>query len=140
MLNLEIAHDPKKDDDLVVRNGLVNFNADFFVGRTEKKISCYARGKDNQIFGGVCGRFLYSSLYIDLFWVHEDFRYRGVGKALLEALETEARLLSVETIVLDTFSFQAPLFYEKYGYFKVGEIVNYPKNGINKLIYQKDIR
>ncbi len=43
-------------------------------------------------------------------------RSQGVGAALLEAFETEARRRGCAIVFLDTFSFQARPFYERHGY------------------------
>lgn len=43
-------------------------------------------------------------------------RSRGLGKALLEHVETVARQQGMRRMLLNTYSFQAPGFYEKMGY------------------------
>lgn len=138
-MNIEVSHAPQKDDLAVIYNGLVEFNEPFLSSIYGKAIACYARDDDGAIIGGLNGRILYSSLYIDLFWVHEKARGKGVGKSLLQAIEADAKKHLLETIFLDTFSFQAPEFYEKYEYLKVGELKNYPRRGITRFFYQKTI-
>jgi len=58
--------------------------------------------------------------------VHSAFRRRGIGRALMEALEAEARRLQRTTLVLDTRLGDAgePL-YTKCGYTRVGVIPAY---------------
>lgn len=58
--------------------------------------------------------------------VHSAFRRRGIGRALMDALETEARRLGRTTLVLDTRLGDAgePL-YQKCGWTKVGVIPAY---------------
>ncbi|MGB5051402.1 MAG: GNAT family N-acetyltransferase [Caldilineaceae bacterium] len=58
--------------------------------------------------------------------VHSAFRRRGIGRALMDALEAEARRLGRTTLVLDTRPGDAgePL-YAGCGYTRVGEIPAY---------------
>ncbi len=58
--------------------------------------------------------------------VHSAFRRRGIGRALMDALEAEARRLGRTTLVLDTRLGDAgePL-YQKCGWTKVGVIPAY---------------
>jgi type III restriction enzyme len=49
-------------------------------------------------------------------WVHQDLRGQGYGTQLLHAAEQEARPRGCDPMVLSSFSFQAPGFYQKLGY------------------------
>jgi GNAT superfamily N-acetyltransferase len=73
---------------------------------------------------------------VDNVWVEEAARGRGLGRALLEAAETEARRRGCVQIVLSTHSFQAPLFYEKLGFKRIGAVPDRPR-GYQNLIYLK---
>jgi ribosomal protein S18 acetylase RimI-like enzyme len=69
-------------------------------------------------------------------WVDERLRRHGLGRSLLAAAETEASRRGCTTIVLDTHSFQAPDFYPKLGYEKVGETTETPA-GHTQVMFQK---
>ena len=53
---------------------------------------------------------------IEYLYVEEKHRGRGYGSQLLERIEQQARAAGAKRIFLNTFSFQAPAFYEKHGY------------------------
>lgn len=63
-------------------------------------------------------------LYICTVFVREDFRRKGLGRALMSHVEREARKLGVNTIRLDTFGFQGAAFYQALGYEVVGHYAN----------------
>ena len=48
--------------------------------------------------------------------VHADLRHRGIGQMLLAEAERHAVEFGCHSAWLDTFSFQGPDFYPKFGY------------------------
>lgn len=57
--------------------------------------------------------------------VHSSARRRGVGTALMEALEREARTAGRWLLTLDTATPDAARLYERLGYRRAGEIPDY---------------
>ena len=55
-------------------------------------------------------------LEIDFLWIDDTLRGQGVGKRLVLMLDEAARARNGRTVILDTFSFQAPEFYQSLGY------------------------
>lgn len=71
-------------------------------------------------------------------WVDEKHRRRGTGTRLMHAFETSARDRGCVTIYLDTFSFQAPAFYESLGFNAVATMSGFG-HGIERSIYLKSL-
>lgn len=63
-------------------------------------------------------------LYVSTVFVDEDYRRKGYGKLLVEEMEKRAKDMGVNTIRLDTFSWQGKEFYEELGYEVVGSYEN----------------
>ena len=84
------------------------------------------KAPDQEIVGGVIGATYWDWFHLDLMWVIEELRGRGYGHRLLALAEDEARRRGAKHVFLDTFSFQAPGFYEKYGYQVFGELRDFP--------------
>ena len=84
------------------------------------------RAPDQEIVGGVIGATYWDWLHIDLMWVKEELRGRGYGHRLLMLAEEEGRKRGAKNAHLDTFSFQAPEFYQDHGYQVFGELKDFP--------------
>jgi GNAT superfamily N-acetyltransferase len=84
---------------------------------------------DQEVVGGVIGEVYWDWLHVDLLWVREDLRGRGYGRRLLACVEDKARECGAKHAHLDTFNFQAPDFYEKYGYEVYGTLDDCPVSG-----------
>jgi len=65
-------------------------------------------------------------LFIELLWVSDERRQRGLGRSLMQKAELEARKRGIGSVYLDTFSFQAPGFYKKLGYREFGKLNDFP--------------
>ena len=78
-----------------------------------------AAGLSGWTWGG-CG-------YVDVLWVREDQRGRGLGTTLMDAAEEEAKVRGCSRMVLSTHTFQAPDFYRGRGYVETGRTEDYPE-------------
>ena len=77
-------------------------------------------------------------MYIDILWVHEDYRKQGIRSKLLSMAEQEAIRRGCHHVHLDTMSWQAPKFYQKHGYEVIGILPDIPK-GYQKYLLQKNL-
>ncbi|MGD8850740.1 MAG: GNAT family N-acetyltransferase [Anaerolineales bacterium] len=91
-----------------------------------RRLCFVLQGSDNEILGGVIAETYWEWLYIDLLWVETELRGRGYGHQLLDIVENEAQKFGAKNVYLDTFSFQAPGFYEQHGYQVFGELQDFP--------------
>jgi GNAT superfamily N-acetyltransferase len=85
--------------------------------------------KGEGYLGGVNARVGAEWVFIELLAVSAAARGKGVGRKLMEAVESEAREQGKIGIWVDTFSFQAPDFYRKLGFIEFGRIEGYPSGG-----------
>lgn len=76
--------------------------------------------------GGLTARISFNRMFVEMLVVPERLRGQGVGRQLMDEAEQQARAHRCTGIWLDTFSFQAPGFYEKLGFSVFGEIPDYP--------------
>lgn len=110
----------------VIGRGVHTYNV-AQTGDTNFQRICFAlQGPDEEIVGGVLGEVYWDWLYVDLLWVREGLRRRGYGRQLMAQLEESARQHGALQAYLDTFSFQAPGFYEALGYHVFGELAEFP--------------
>ena len=111
----------------IIGRGVAAYNRDQ-AGDNQFQRLCYVLKDENgQVCGGVLAEVYWGWLYIDLLWVEEDLRRNGYGRSLMTRIEEEARQLGAKYAYLDTFSFQAPEFYEQLGYLSFGELGDFPE-------------
>lgn len=71
-------------------------------------------------------------------WVREDWRGRGLGRALMAEAVAEARRRGCRVVFLTTFGFQAPGFYRKLGFEPAAEIRDKPP-GHSEFVMRLDL-
>jgi GNAT superfamily N-acetyltransferase len=81
---------------------------------------------EGRVIGGLWGRTSFDWLYVELLFVPESLRGRGVGTDLMTRAESEAVARGCHSAWLDTLEFQARGFYERLGYTCFGELSDYP--------------
>ncbi len=138
-IQLEDIHmitDPDQNQINFFHQGLRSYNSQFMI-EDWAPFAVVSENANREIIAGINGQSYWGRLHIENLWVHENYRKKGLGKELLKLAETAAKERGCSGIDLDTMSFQAPGFYEKLGFKKVGEISNYLQ-GIKRFYYSKE--
>jgi ribosomal protein S18 acetylase RimI-like enzyme len=81
--------------------------------------------KGTQI-GAIAGHSWAGAAEIKQLWVDEGHRGLGIGRGLLEAAVVEASARGCQSIWVMSYDFQAPLFYETYGFHRAAELADWP--------------
>lgn len=138
----EITMHDKQDsrDAAEILAGLQEYNAEFAGGRDYRELTVAVRDPiSKKLVAGLHGSTQWGWLFVKWLWVSRDCRTKGMGKTILKDAEDEARARGCRGVWLDTFSFQAPGFYEKQGYTRFGEIPEYPKAPHARFFYRKTL-
>jgi len=98
-----------------------------------------ARDARGRVLGGVIVESYWRETYVELLWVSGKRRGAGLGTRLLRKAEELARRHGDRLIHLNTFSFQAPRFYEALGYRRFGRLTGSPA-GRSRHFYVKYLR
>ena len=130
-----IPVDPAPGDVQYLEDRLYEFNASA-TGITDGEWLAFLVREHDRIVAGICGNTWGGTCELRQFWVEESKRHLGLGTKLFQAAEREARRRGCTQIVLLTFSFQAPAFYEKHGFEVVATIDNDPR-GYQNLLMRK---
>ena len=110
----------------IIGRGVSHYNTQQ-VGESQFQRLCFALyAPDETIVGGVMAELYWGWMHVDLLWVKDELRGQGYGHRLLVLAEEEARKRGARHAYLDTFSFQAPDFYTRYGYQVFGELDDFP--------------
>jgi len=115
MNNLNILPSENKEADYV-RNKLIEFNSIHAPNGRYEEVNLCIKNAEEEIIAGLNSAVCWNWMEIDILWVHDKYRKQGLGKRLLEEAEEIARKMKCSFIKLNTFSFQAPELYQKYGY------------------------
>jgi GNAT superfamily N-acetyltransferase len=130
-----ISVDPTADEVQYLEDRIYEFNART-TGITDGEWLAFFVREDNRIVAGICGNTWGGTCELRQFWVEESKRHLGLGTKLFQAAEQEARRRGCIQIVLMTFSFQAPAFYQKHGFEVIATIDNDPR-GYRNLLMRK---
>jgi len=124
---VSIEEDPDAADVRILGEGLTE-HALPIVGRAGfKPVAVFARDANGSVVGGIAAMINWRWLSINLVWVDESLRGKGLGHELLEKIEEIGRQRGCTRAHLDTFSYQARPFYERHGYQLFATLDDYPE-------------
>lgn len=125
---------PSEHEINFVRESLAQFNREIVGDDGHKLLNLVEYDDDGTVIGGILGGTYWGWMYIDILWVKEDYRQKGIGSKLLREAEKEAIQRGCHHVHLETMSWQAPKFYEKYGYEVVGILPDIPQGNQKYLL------
>ncbi len=125
--------EPKPEDFKALSTGLLSHHASHCHIRTWEKYCIFLKDKQGKAHAGIIVTFLWNGMHIDSLWVDESIREQDFGSQLMLMAEDEARKRNCTIAYTDTFSWQAPGFYEKLGYTLYGKLEDFPED--NALSY-----
>ncbi len=96
------------------------------IERNFRSFCFMVRDDTGKLRGCVQARTAYTWLYIQKLWMDPEIRGRGLAKKLILEAEKVGLERGCRNSHVDTFSCQAPDFYQKLGYEIFGELDDYP--------------
>ena len=127
MAILKVEVEPAPKDIQSLDDSLYDYNVEQTGSDDGKGLTIFVRDDAGVIVAGLHGWTWCGACKVARLWVRKDLRRQGYGQRLLAAAEEEARARGCSQLFLDTFSFQAPLFYKKLGYEVIGVTEGFPR-------------
>lgn len=125
-MKFEVTDTITKENEDIILKGLLEYNLARIEDKNPKDLGVYLKDETGRTVSGLIGNTHGNWLFIKFLWVSEEFRGKTMGSKILQQAEQVARERGCKYSFLDTFSFQAPEFYKKYGYSEVFVLENYP--------------
>lgn len=123
-----INGEPSPEDKKVMTAGMLVYHASKGYPRKTDSYSVVIKNKEAELKAVVMVSFLWNGMHIDSLWVDESVRGQNLGTKLMNMVEEEGINRGSTVSYTDTFTYQAPEFYEKLGYKLYGKLENFPEN------------
>jgi GNAT superfamily N-acetyltransferase len=138
--DIEISEDdfPELEAVAAIQRGLHAYNQEMGGPYDREPVTVLARDAQGEVKGGLLGLTYWNWLFIDWLWLARDMRGQGLGTQLLARAEAIARERGCTDAYTDTFSFQAPGFWQRNGYAEFGRLDAMPR-GHARLWFRKPL-
>ena len=113
---------PRPEDVRFLEDQLYEYNVEKTGFDDGQWLAIFVRDGDGAIAAGLHGWTWGGICKVLTLWVRKDLRHHGYGSRLLAAAEGEAKARGCNWLTLDTYSFQAPHFYQEHGYVVIDAI------------------
>ncbi len=133
---ISVLDNPSDADRRAILTPLDAFNTARAGNENYEPIAVVLRDETGDIVGGLWAQLYFDWAFIELLFVPESLRGADFGSKLIREAEEIIKAKGAVGIWLDTFSFQAPGFYERQGYERFGTLENYPR-GMKRFFYRK---
>lgn len=128
MPKISVDENPAPADRDAILGPLVKYNDSKVAATTVAPLAVFVRDPvTDAIVGGLWAQSVYDWLFVELLFLPEDLRGKGMGSTLMREAEAIAMKRGCVGVWLDTYSFQARGFYEKLGYEVFGLLEDFPK-------------
>lgn len=138
-MEIKFEVNPTEKDTQTIYDGLVEFNEPMFGDLKVENYACFIRNQDGKILGGVTGGIADGVALLGYLWVDNSLRGQGVGKRIIETIESKLKAMNVVEIHLDTYNFQAPEFYIKMGFKEVARFNVMKRRNVEKIFFIKEL-
>ena len=125
-MNLRITNDGNQSDIDDIHEMLKLYNLSNREKAKNIPLGIFYEDENGKKLAGLTGKTFGNWLCINYLFVSENLRNQGIGSKIMISAENEARNRGCKYVFVDTFSFQAPAFYEKLGYRCVFSLTDYP--------------
>jgi len=135
---LTLTDDPASRLKGVLEAGLAEYNETQAKRRDARPLAIAVHDPDSgALVGGLLGHTSLGLFYLDLFYLPERLRGRGLGGRILAMAEAEAARRGCCAATLVTVNFQAPEFYARHGWEEFGCIPCAP--GVERIFFRKTL-
>ena len=128
-MNLRIVDKIQDQDKTEIFQGLLEYNLSRIEDKNPRDLGIYFEDTQGDKIAGLIGDTHGNWLTIQFLWVSEEARGQNIGSEILKQAENTAKERGCKYVFLDTFGFQSPDFYRKYGYREVFTLEEYPITG-----------
>lgn len=135
-LRVELVEEPAPEDRQAILKPLVAFNDATFGQSDIRPLAALLRDESGATIGGLWGRTSYGWLFVELLFVPEAMRGRGLGADLLAQVEEAARSRGCRNGWIDCFGEPNRRFYEGRGFAVFGSIPDHPE-GVARYFLKK---
>jgi GNAT superfamily N-acetyltransferase len=117
---------PSSEELQFLEDRLYEFNSGQAGQADGQLFAFFIRNDRTEIVAGLAGWTWARACEIRSLWVHASLRRQGYGSRLLESAEREARTRGCKVILISSYSFQAPAFYQRHGYRPAWQLNDFP--------------
>lgn len=125
-MNLRVTKDVKQNDIDEIHEMLRLYNRRNREASEKVPLGVFYEDESGRKLAGLTGETFGNWLCINYLFVVDRLRKQGIGTKIVLSAEDEARKRNCKYVFVDTFSFQAPKFYERLGYEEVFSLNEYP--------------
>lgn len=125
-MNFRVTKDVKQNDIDEIHEMLRSYNRRNREASEKIPLGVFYEDESGRKLAGLTGETFGNWLCINYLFVADTLRKQGIGTKIVLSAEDEARKRNCKYVFADTFSFQAPEFYEKLGYKEVFSLNEYP--------------